>query len=104
VQSLSKQDKEDEQLFRQKEEYISNTQRKLQKKLEKQQQKVIIEEQEEQEEEIVGIAKPQGFWTYKIFAERLGAVMEMSKTKKTGFWTAFVKSKRVSVGKGAGRR
>ena len=79
--------KTDEELFIAKEKIISNTERK---KLERQKN----QENQEDQEKIVGIAKPQGYWTNRIFGERFSTILAMSKQNKTGFWTTLVELNR----------
>ena len=82
--------KTNEELFIAKEKIISNTERK---KLERQKNQENQEDQEDQEK-IVGIAKPQGYWTNRIFGERFSTILAMSKQNKTGFWTTLVELNR----------
>jgi hypothetical protein len=96
--SPKKFDKVDEELFRKKTEIPkSHSQTKAEnasKKLEQQYQ--IIEEnlEQEDEEKIIGVAKPIGFWTRKIFGERIATVMAQAESLKKGqstkFWQNFV--------------
>ena len=90
--------KTDEELFIAKEKIISNTERK---KLERQKNQENQENQEDQEdqEKIVGIAKPQGYWTNRIFGERFSTILAMSKQNKTGFWTTLVELNRAGNAK-----
>ena len=57
--------------------------------------------QEEEEEKIVGVAKPLGFWTAKIFGERIATVIaqaeSMKKGESTKFWQNFVKASRAQA-------
>ncbi|NBX52955.1 MAG: hypothetical protein EBT63_04830 [Proteobacteria bacterium] len=59
----------------------------------------ILNENSFEEEKIVGIAKPLGFWTRKIFGERIATVIaqaeSMKKGESTKFWQNFVKASRV---------
>ena len=87
--STKKIPKTDEELFIAKEETISNTERKR-RKLQNQQENQF----DLHEEKIVGIAKPQGYWTNKIFGERFGTILAMSKQNKSGFWTTLVELNR----------
>ena len=87
--STKKIPKTDEELFIAKEETISNTERKR-RKLQNQQENQF----DLPEEKIVGIAKPQGYWTNKIFGERFGTILAMSKQNKSGFWTTLVEFNR----------
>ena len=87
--STKKIPKTDEELFIAKEETISNTERKR-RKLQNQQENQF----DLPEEKIVGIAKPQGYWTNKIFGERFGTILAMSKQNKSGFWTTLVELNR----------
>jgi hypothetical protein len=87
--------KTDEELFIAKEKIISNTERK---KLERQKKQENQEDQEEQEK-IVGIVKPQGYWTNRIFGERFSTILAMSKQNKTGFWTTLVELNRAGNAK-----
>jgi membrane-associated HD superfamily phosphohydrolase len=87
--SIKKIPKTDEELFIAKEETISNTERKKRKLQNQQQNDFNLPE-----EKIVGIVKPQGYWTNKIFGERFGTILAMSKQNKSGFWTTLVELNR----------
>ena len=87
--------KTDEELFIVKEEIISNTERKRRKLQNKNQENQEFIEQEK----IVGIAKPQGYWTQRIFGERFGTILAMSRQNKSGFWTTLVELNRAGNAK-----
>ena len=52
----------------------------------------------EEEEVIVGIAPAVGFWTRKLFGERIATIMaqadSMKKGESTKFWQNFIKASR----------
>ena len=87
--------KTDEELFIVKEEIISNTERKRRKLQNKNQENQEFIEQEK----IVGIAKPQGYWTQRIFGERFSTILAMSRQNKSGFWTTLVELNRAGNAK-----
>ncbi|RZI47359.1 hypothetical protein EDM53_02350 [Rickettsiales endosymbiont of Peranema trichophorum] len=64
---------------------------------------------EEQQEEvrIVGVVKPQGFWTKFIMSQKLQYIMArlniQSSSKKGGFWVNLIKAQAVSQGKDQSR-
>ena len=51
---------------------------------------------QEEEEKIIGVVKPIGFWTAKIFGERIATIIaqaeSMKKGESTKFWQNFVKA------------
>ena len=51
-----------------------------------------------EEETIVGVAPTIGFWTQKIFGERIAVIMaqaeSMKKGESTKFWQNFIKASR----------
>jgi len=101
--SSKKFDKIDEELFRKKSEIpkshsqirAENTKRKVQAEYQ------ILNENFLEDEKIVGIAQPLGFWTRKIFGERIATVIaqaeSMKKGESTKFWQNFVKASRAQA-------
>lgn len=96
-----KSEKFDEELYRYKSEIPkANSQLKAEKKQVKLQEKYqIIEELKNNEEEkIVGIAKPLGFWTRRIFGQRIATILAQAESYKkeesTKFWQNFVRASR----------
>jgi FtsZ-interacting cell division protein ZipA len=95
--------KTDEELFIAKEKIISNTERKKRER-QKNQEHQQNQEHEEYQEKIVGIVKPQGYWTNRIFGERFSTILAMSKQSKTGFWTTLVELNRAGNAKNNNNR
>ncbi len=97
--------KEEEELKRYKDEIPkAHSATKYEKKLkefEAQYQKIQDDILQEEEEKIVGVAKPIGFWTAKIFGERIATVIaqaeSMKKGESTKFWQNFVKASRAQA-------
>lgn len=97
--------KEEEELRRYKDEIPkAHSQTKLEKKLNEAQaqyQKMVDDILQEEEEKVVGVAKPVGFWTSKIFGERIATIIaqaeSMKKGESTKFWQNFVKASRVQT-------
>ena len=94
--------KEDEELILKKDEVPrAHSQVKADKIRAKQnQQYQILDEEMENEktEKIVGVGAPMGFWTRKIFGERIATILaqveSMKKGESTDFWKNFVKASR----------
>lgn len=97
--------KEEEELKRYKDEIPkAHSRTKMEKKLketEAQYQKIQDDILQEEEEKIVGVVKPIGFWTAKIFGERIATVIaqaeSMKKGESTKFWQNFVKASRAQA-------
>lgn len=97
--------KEEEELKRYKDEIPkAHSQTKMEKKLkeaEAQYQKMVDDILQEEEEKIVGVAKPVGFWTAKIFGERIATIIAQAESMKNGestkFWQNFVKASRAQT-------
>ena len=102
--------KEDEELSRKKEEIPkAHSQVKADNINAKNQQKfqILNENKKGQEEEtIVGVAPTIGFWTQKIFGERIAVIMAQAESMKQGestkFWQNFIKASR-SQGRSGGK-
>jgi hypothetical protein len=97
-------DKVDEELFRRKNEIPkahSQTKAENARKKQEQQYQIIEEILQEEEEKIIGVAQPLGFWTRKIFGERIATVLaqaeSMKKGESTKFWQNFVKASRAQA-------
>ncbi|MFM7557680.1 MAG: hypothetical protein ACKO46_03810, partial [Alphaproteobacteria bacterium] len=64
-------------------------------------QKMVDDILQEEEEKVVGVVKPVGFWTSKIFGERIATIIaqaeSMKKGESTKFWQNFVKASRVQT-------
>jgi hypothetical protein len=94
--------KEDEELSRKKDEIPkAHSQVKADNINAKNQQKfqILNENKKSQEDEkIVGVAPTIGFWTQKIFGERIAVIMaqaeSMKKGESTKFWQNFIKASR----------
>ena len=94
--------KEDEELSRKKDEVPkAHSQVKADNINAKKQQKfqILNENKKGREEEtIVGVAPTIGFWTQKIFGERIAVIMaqaeSMNKGESTKFWQNFIKASR----------
>ncbi|MFM8186540.1 MAG: hypothetical protein ACKN9I_06395 [Alphaproteobacteria bacterium] len=97
--------KEEEELRRYKDEIPkAHSRTKLEKKLNEAQaqyQKMVDDILQEEEEKVVGVVKPVGFWTSKIFGERIATIIaqaeSMKKGESTKFWQNFVKASRVQT-------
>ncbi len=94
--------KEDEELSRKKDE-IPRAHSKTKADIvnaKKQQKFEILEENniDLEEEFIVGVAPTVGFWTRKLFGERIATIMaqadSMKKGESTQFWQNFIKASR----------
>jgi Tfp pilus assembly protein PilE len=94
--------KEDEELSRKKDE-IPRAHSKTKADIlnaKKQQKFEILEENNVnvEEEFIVGVAPAVGFWTRKLFGERIATIMaqadSMKKGESTQFWQNFIKASR----------
>ena len=94
--------KEDEELSRKKDE-IPKAHSKTKADIlnaKKQQKFEILEENNVnlEEEFIVGVAPAVGFWTRKLFGERIATIMaqadSMKKGESTQFWQNFIKASR----------
>ena len=102
--------KEDEELRRKKDEVPkAHSQVKADNINAKNQQKfqILNENKKGQEEEtIVGVAPTIGFWTQKIFGERIAVIMAQAESMKQGestkFWQNFIKASR-SQGRSGGK-
>ena len=94
--------KEDEELSRKKQEIPrAHSAVKAENLNAKKQQKFEILEENNvnlEEEVIVGIAPAVGFWTRKLFGERIATIMaqadSMKKGESTKFWQNFIKASR----------
>jgi len=94
--------KEDEELSRKKDEIPrAHSKVKADNLYAKKQQKFEILEESNinlEEEIIVGIAPAVGFWTRKLFGERIATIMaqaeSMKKGESTKFWQNFIKASR----------
>ena len=94
--------KEDEELSRKKDEIPkAHSKVKAENINAKNQQKfqILNEDNKDLEEEtIVGVAPTIGFWTKKIFGERIAVIMaqaeSMNKGESTKFWQNFIKASR----------
>ena len=92
--------KEEEELRRYKDEIPkAHSKTKLEQKLKESQeqyQKIQDDILQEEEEKIIGVVKPIGFWTSKIFGERIATIIaqaeSMKKGESTKFWQNFVKA------------
>ena len=61
---------------------------------------------EEKNSKIVGLAKPHGFWTKFIMAQKMGYIMarmNMQEQQGEGFWVNFIKAKANSQGRDQSR-
>lgn len=62
------------------------------------QYQIINDQQHEEQEYIVGIVEPVGFWTRKIFGQRIATILAQVESYKKGestkFWQNFVKASR----------
>ena len=102
--------KEEEELSRKKDEIPkSHSQIKADNISAKKQQKfqILNENNKSQEDErIVGVAPAIGFWTLRIFGERIAVIMAQAESMKQGestkFWQNFIKASR-SQGKSRGK-
>ena len=94
--------KEDEELSRKKQEVPrAHSAVKAENLNAKKQQKFEILEENNvnlEEEFIVGVAPAVGFWTRKLFGERIATIMaqadSMKKGESTKFWQNFIKASR----------
>ncbi len=94
--------KEDEELSRKKQEIPkAHSKVKADNLYAKNQQKFEILNEDKldlEEETIVGVAPAVGFWTRKIFGERIAVIMaqaeSMKKGESTKFWQNFIKASR----------
>ena len=102
--------KEDEELSRKKDE-IPKAHSKVKAdniSAKKQQKFQILNENKKGREggKIVGVAPAIGFWTQKIFGERIAVIMAQAESMKQGestkFWQNFIKASR-SQGKSRGK-
>ena len=102
--------KEDEELSRKKDEIPkAHSQVKADNINAKKQQKFqILNENKKglEKETIVGVAPAIGFWTQKIFGERIAVIMAQAESMKQGestkFWQNFIKASR-SQGRSRGK-
>lgn len=96
-------DKFDEELYRKKHQIPkAHSQVKAENILKNRESEYqILNEEFIEEEKIVGVAKPLGFWTKKIFGERIATVIaqveSMKKGESTKFWQNFVKASRAQT-------
>jgi hypothetical protein len=102
--------KEDEELSRKKDE-IPKAHSKVKAdniNAKKQQKFQILNENKKglEKETIVGVAPAIGFWTQKIFGERIAVIMAQAESMKQGestkFWQNFIKASR-SQGRSRGK-
>ena len=93
--------KEDEELILKKDEIpIAHSKAKdeLKRRRNEQKYQILNEDNEKNESRIVGASAPIGFWTRKIFGERIATILaqveSMKKGESTDFWKNFVKASR----------
>ena len=88
--------KEDEELILKKDEIpIAHSKAKdeLKRRRNEQKYQILNEDNEKNESRIVGASAPIGFWTRKIFGERIATILaqveSMKKGESTDFWKNF---------------